>query len=231
MRKSSWWYGGHGGLRGGRSWRSGLSTYPGAVTVPDQLRNALSDPGQPRLRPLPGEVAQLLRDLDAPPRLAAHLRAVHDVACQIADWLSTQYPDLPFDRDAVLFGAATQDIGKTVHTAELSGPGSRHEEAGRQLLLARGISPALARFAATHAAWTRPGIQLEDLLVSVADKVWKNKRVPDLEDLVVRQLAQASGRSAWEEFLAFDDLLTAIGEHADGRLAFQAAHPAPPPSG
>jgi hypothetical protein len=176
-------------------------------------------------------VAQLLQDLDAPPRLAAHLRAVHDVACQIADWLTRQYPDLRFDRDAVLFGAATHDIGKTVCTAELSGPGSEHEEAGRQLLLAHGVSPGLARFAATHAAWTQPGIQIEDLLISVADKVWKNKRVRDLEDLVVSQLAEASGRGAWEEFLAFDDLLTSIGEDADGRLAFQAAYSVLPSSG
>lgn len=82
----------------------------------------------------------------------------------------------------------------------------------------------MARFAATHAGWTRPRIQIEDLLISVADKVWKNKRAPDLEDLVVSRLAEASGRSA-EEFLAFDDLLTSIGEDADGRLAFQAACP------
>lgn len=198
------------------------------MTASDDLRNALSEPGQSRLRPLPGEVAQLLEDLDAPPRLAAHLRAVHDVAWQIADWLARQYPALRFDREAVLFGAATHDIGKTVHSAELSGPGSEHEEAGRQLLLAHGVNPGLARFAATHAAWTRPGIQIEDLLVSVADKVWKNKRVPDLEDLVVARLAEASGRSAWEEFLAFDDLLTSIGEDADGRLAFQAAYPVLP---
>lgn len=34
------------------------------------------------------------------------------------------------------------------------------------------------------------------------------------------RLAEASGRSA-EEFLALDDLLTSIGEDADGRLAFQ----------
>lgn len=214
-----------------RSPRPGLGTYPGAVTVPDHLRNALYEPGQPPLRPLPDEVARLLRDLDAPPRLAAHLRAVHDVAWQLADWLTRQYPALRFDRDAVLFGAATHDVGKTAYTAELSGPGSEHEEAGRQLLLARGVSPGLARFAATHAAWTQPGIQIEDLLISVADKVWKNKRVPDLEDLVVSRLAEASGRSAWEEFLAFDDLLTSIGEDADGRLAFQAAYPVVPSSG
>ena len=41
------------------------------------LHRALTDPG---LRPLPERVSLLLRELDAPPRLAAHLRAVHDVA-------------------------------------------------------------------------------------------------------------------------------------------------------
>jgi hypothetical protein len=104
------------------------------------------------------------------------------------------------DGGAVLFGAATHDIGKTARTAELSGPGSAHEQAGRQLLLNHGISPELARFAATHTAWTESGITIEDLLVSVADKIWKNKRVPDLEDLVVTRLAEVSGRPHWEEF-------------------------------
>jgi hypothetical protein len=65
-------------------------------------------------------------------------------------------------------------------------------------LLAQGISPQLARFAGTHAAWTGPDIRIEDLLVSVADKIWKNKRVPELEDLVVARLAAGSGRAARE---------------------------------
>lgn len=73
--------------------------------------------------------------------------------------------------------------------------------------------------------WTGADIQVEDLLVSVADKIWKNKRVPDLEDLVVKRLAEASGRMPWEEFLAFDDLLTFIGNDASQRLAFQASYP------
>lgn len=146
------------------------------MTTGDLLLQALSDTGDPPLRPLPGQVAQLLRDLDAPPRLAAHLRAVHDVACQLVDWLEQRYPALPLDRDAVLFGAATHDIGKATHIAELSGPRSAHEETGRELLLAQGVSPELARFAGTHASWKEPDIELEDLLVSVADKIWKNKR-------------------------------------------------------
>ncbi|KJK56073.1 phosphohydrolase [Saccharothrix sp. ST-888] len=186
---------------------------------------ALHDTGDPPLCPLPVQVAELLEGLDAPPRLAAHLRAVHDVAHQLVDWAGQHHSDLDFDRGAVLFGAATHDVGKTVHIAELSEAGSAHEEAGRALLLDHGVRPQLARFAGTHASWTAPDITIEDLLVSLADKIWKNKRVQELEDLVVTQLAAASGRSAWEEFMALDDLLGRIGDGADQRLAFQASYP------
>jgi hypothetical protein len=60
---------------------------------------------------LPPNVAQLLERLSAPPRLAAHLRLVHDVAGQFVDLLASGHPDLIVDRDAVVFGAATHDIG------------------------------------------------------------------------------------------------------------------------
>ncbi|MFI7635230.1 hypothetical protein [Nonomuraea sp. NPDC049400] len=61
--------------------------------------------------------------------------------------------------------------------------------------------------------------------MSLADKLWKNKRVPDLEVLVVTRLAQASGQQPWEEYAALDELLTHIGDTADQRLTFQAAYP------
>jgi hypothetical protein len=189
------------------------------------LLTALHGMARPPLRALPAPAADLLQRLDCPPRLAAHLRAVHDVAWQLTGWAGQRRPPLAFDRDAVLFGAATHDIGKIVHVAELTGPGSAHEEAGRQLLLAHGIRPDLARFAATHASWTRPDAGIEDLMVSVADKIWKNKRVPELEDLLIARLAASSGREPWEEFTALDDLLSRIGDGAHERLAFQASFP------
>ncbi|MFC9595680.1 HD domain-containing protein [Streptomyces sp. NPDC056944] len=194
----------------------------------DALARALHAPADPPLAPLPPAVADLLRTLGAPPRLAAHLRAVHDVARHLVAWAEDRHPGLGLDREAVLFGAATHDIGKAVHPAELSGPGSRHEEAGSALLSARGFPPDLARFAATHATWTAPGVTLEDLLVSTADKIWKNKRVPELEDLVVARLTEATGRPRWEEFLALDELLERLGATADARLAFQASFPVGP---
>lgn len=195
------------------------------MTLTNVLSIAVDETRDPPLRPLPPRAAALLQRLDAPPRLVAHLRAVHDVAARLAGWAQEHCPALEFDRDAVLFGAATHDIGKTLHPGELSGPGARHEEAGRELLLAHGVEASLARFAGTHASWDVPGVGVEDLLVSLADKVWKNKRVPALEDSVVARLSRAGGRPEWEEFLRLDEVLTAIGEVADRRLAYQMSHP------
>ena len=189
------------------------------------LRRALTEPGRPPLRQLPEPAAALLEQLSAPPRLAAHLRAVHDVAYQLTDWIQQHHPELTFDRTAALFGAAVHDIGKIIHVAELSGPGSAHEQAGCELLVTQGIPAELARFCRTHGSWTLPGIAMEDLLVSLADKVWKAKRVPDLEQLVVERLAAASGSEPWQVFLDLDDHLNSLAADADDRLAFQTGYP------
>jgi HD superfamily phosphodiesterase len=187
----------------------------------DLSRRALTESA---LRPLPERAQDLLQSLDASPRLIAHLRAVHDVAWQLTDWVQRHCP-VEFDRSAVLFGAAIHDIGKTVHVGELSGPGSDHEPAGYEILLSCGVEPRLARFARNHASWHAEGIDLEDLLVSLADKVWKGKRVPELEQLVTDRLASASGQEPWQAFMALDDELSRIAEDADRRLAFQASYP------
>ncbi|MFF1607466.1 HD domain-containing protein [Amycolatopsis sp. NPDC058278] len=177
------------------------------------LRHALDAPG---FAPLPPRARTLLETLAAPPRLGAHLRVVHDVAVTLTGWVGPRV-DVP----AVLFGAATHDIGKILHPAELSGPGSAHEPAGYSLLLSQGVEESLARFARTHGSWDAPDVTFEDLLVSLADKVWKGKRVPELEQRVAERL----GGSPWETFLALDDELERIASGADARLDFQAAYP------
>jgi hypothetical protein len=186
------------------------------------LHRALTDPD---LRPLPPEAERLLVALDAPPRLAAHLRAVHDAATELVAWVGNYCPTVDIDQDAVLFGAATHDIGKIRHPEELSGPGHAHEPAGYALLIEQGVPEKLARFARTHAAWTEPDIGINDLLVSCADKVWKAKRVPDLEQLLVDRLAAANRSEPWQAFLDLDDEFTRIAADADRKLDFQNSHP------
>jgi putative nucleotidyltransferase with HDIG domain len=173
------------------------------------------------LRPLPEDVVVLLHDVGAPPRLVAHLRAVHDVAWQIADGLRKAYPELSFDRTEVLYGAATHDIGKALHPNELSEPGSEHEAAGCRLLCERGVPQRLARFAATHGAWDSADLRIEDLLVSLADKVWKAQRVTDLEDRVVDRIAAVTGEPRWQVFMKLDEVLERIARGADDRLSYQ----------
>src|SRR5512139_54642 len=136
--------------------------------VSPELARAL-DPDEAAPRPLPAAITELLVSLAAPARLAAHLRIVHDVAWQLADKLAAAYPALIFDRDAVLYGAASHDIGKVTQVDELTGPGSLHEPAGYSLLIARGVPPQLARYARTHASWTAPDTTIDDHLVSLAD--------------------------------------------------------------
>jgi hypothetical protein len=194
------------------------------VISPD-LARAL-DPDGSTLRPLPAEIATLLAALSAPARLAAHLRAVHDVAWQLTARLGAAHPALVFDRDVVRYGAASHDIGKVLHPGELTGPGSRHEPAGYELLTARGVPHRLARFARTHASWTDRDTTIDDHLVSLADKIWKAKRVPDLEDRVIDALAAADGLERWEAFGSLDDILDELATGADARLAYQARHPA-----
>lgn len=190
-----------------------------AVTA---LGRALTDPP---LRALPPAVVELLVRLEAPPRLGAHLRAVHDAAWQLTGALREGFPALEFDRDAVLVGAAVHDAGKVVHPGELSGPGSAHEAAGYELLLAHGFGEEVARCARDHASWGRPDIRLVDLLVSLADKAWKAKRVPELERLVLDRMCAAGGVEPWQAFLVLDGVLDAVAARADARLAFQNSYP------
>ena len=194
----------------GRELLSSLETAANAAT-----------PAPLDLAPLPSEVTYLLVALAAPPRLAAHLRAVHDVALRLLVALPLAWPSLVIDAGAVAFGAATHDIGKSLHTNELGSPGSQHEESGYQLLVTRGVSADRARFARTHSRWSADDATFEDQLVALADKIWKGQREEELERVIVARLASMAGSAQWKVFSRLDEILEDLAIHADARLAFQ----------
>lgn len=172
-------------------------------------------------RPLPSVVRHLFDTLDPPQRLAAHLTMVHDAAVEMVQGLRQQFPTLIFDEDAVLFGAASHDLGKTLHPSELTGPGTQHERDGGRLLEEYGIPPRLARFARTHGAWSRETLPLEDLLVALADCVWKGQRLDALESLVVSQISKETRVEPWLVFDKVDGILHDIANSCILRLAWQ----------
>lgn len=176
---------------------------------------------------LPKEISELLEKLDAPPRLVAHLTLVHDVACELTSRLKISFPHLEFDREAVLFGAASHDIGKIFCRAELTQSGCEHEEKGLELLLKEGFSARLSRFALTHGGPKRePNPTLEDLLVQEADAIWKGGRFKALENALIQSIKDQTGLDEWEVFSKLDDILTEIADSSDERLAWQAMHKA-----
>jgi putative nucleotidyltransferase with HDIG domain len=188
---------------------------------PHELRYELS------LRPLPDKVTLLFDTLSLPPRLLAHHLLVHDVAARMVEAIQSYWPQVVLDIEAVLIGAAWHDIGKVKYPEELTGSGHQHEAVGLALLQQVNIEQRLARFAVTHGTWSEDhSVQLEDLLVTLADHVWRGKRDTELEQRIADLLAQKSATQRWEVFIAIEHLIAELAEDADQRLNWQRKFPA-----
>lgn len=173
-------------------------------------------------RRLPPDVLNLLQRTSAPPRLIAHLVLVHDVASKLVEQLAHAFPELSLDKDAILFGAATHDIGKTIQISELVEPGKAHERRGVELLREMGVPEERARFAYTHGNWdSAQNLTAEDLLVALADNCWKGKRVDELETKTIEVLSVASGKPKWDCYAKLDEILGTLAAEADSRLEWQ----------
>jgi len=191
----------------------------------------MADPlANSHFRPLPSDVVSLLSRVSVSPRLIAHLILVHDVASRLVAQITRVFPNVPFDGNAVLYGAATHDLGKAIHVEELVQAGKAHEQRGFDLLREMGVSAERARFAFTHGNWEAlENVGLEDLLVALADNCWKGKRPELLESRTVDLLSAISGRPAWDCYSDLDNILGSLAADADDRLAWQgefdAKHP------
>lgn len=173
-------------------------------------------------RELPDDARQILVTLKTPSRLVAHLALVHDAAAQILDALQRHWPDFKVDRDAVLFGAATHDIGKVLHPDELTGAGNRHEQDGPGLLQQYGVSPERSRFARTHGTWSHESnLALEDYLIALADHAWKGSRDGTLESKIAEQIAGSLRIETWESFMGLDEFVAEVASRGEERLAWQ----------
>lgn len=126
---------------------------------------------------------------------------------------------VPIQADFIRVGAVLHDAGKSVHSEELVRPGCAHEPAGEELLLQHGATPNIARVCRTHAQWRELEVSLDELLVALADKLWKGVRAEALEQLVVERIAAATKKERWESFTQLDAMFERVAEDADERLA------------
>lgn len=132
----------------------------------------------------------------------------------------TRLSDLGVSLDAnfVRVGIVLHDAGKILHPAELDAAGADHEPAGQRLLLENGVSPSLARVCLSHARWASMEVSLEELLVALADKLWKGVRKQELEQLVIDTVAEALQKDRWDLFLRLDTTFEDIAAEGTARL-------------
>ncbi len=159
---------------------------------------------------------QFLRDQGAPERLLHHAAVVAGVAEDLVR--SLKDVGVPLAAETVLVGAVLHDAGKILHPEELHGSGHQHEEAGQRLLRDAGVAPELARVCVSHARWQEMDCSLEELVVALADKLWKGKRDETLEMAVITRVARALGSETWQRFRALDTCFETLASDGHDRL-------------
>jgi predicted hydrolase (HD superfamily) len=163
------------------------------------------------------EASTLLQKLGASQRLIRHVELVGEAAAVLLATLAQQGVQL--DEAFVRVGVVLHDAGKAIHQEELSNPGAEHEPTGERLLLDHGVPPKLARVCKSHAQWASLDPSLEELVIALADKLWKGVRVPALEELVIARAATAANRDKWDLFIPLDAAFEDLAAGGDDRLA------------
>jgi len=163
------------------------------------------------------EALVLLREIGAPPRLYRHAELVGETADLLLAGLKRFRVQI--DEDYVRVGAVLHDAGKSLHPAELFGPGHNHEPDGERLLLSHGVTPEVARVCRSHAQWDTMAETLEELLIALSDKLWKGVRVARLEQLVIDRVAQSLQMDRWDCFTELDALFEDVAATSNSRLA------------
>ncbi len=152
--------------------------------------------------------------------VCGHLKTHVTLVGEAADLLISAIEKLGIvlDRDFIQAGVVIHDIGKIIHTNEMTGPGSEHEPEGEKMLLKAGVCARLARVCLSHARWASMECSLEELLIALADKLWKGKRVENLELEVVDRVAHLLEKERWDIFPVLDMVYEEIASSGHERL-------------
>jgi hypothetical protein len=161
----------------------------------------------------------LLQTLNPPQKLLNHIALVNEAA----QLLVAKYLELGLlvDQTFIHLGVMIHDIGKVQYPQELLAPGQSHETNSERLMLSLGVDPALARCCVSHAQWRRWDCSLEELTVALADKLWRGKRVPELEQVVINEISkqlckQSDQQPNWDQWHLFVEMDSAFEAIADG---------------
>ena len=163
------------------------------------------------------DAIEVLKDIGANEKLLRHVKLVGEAGEEIIKKLVEK--KIKFDKNYVRVGIILHDAGKVLHLNELREKGNKHEEAGEKLLLEKGVEAKIARCCRSHAQWNEMECSLEELLVAVADNLWKGSRKETLESLVINRLASLMNSNYWDLFIEFDSFFEFIASSGFDRLS------------
>ena len=167
----------------------------------------------------PEDIYLFFKTQNAFERLIKHHQLVAETAKEILAGIQNIFPNLDCNYSEVLVGSAIHDAGKIIFEREINNSGKQHELAGEQYLIDLGIPSHIARFSRTHARWQDPDCTIEDLLVALADTLWKGSRNNRLENFIVKSIADSLQIDFWDIFIKLDSLFEQISDRGNERLS------------
>lgn len=160
---------------------------------------------------------RFLQYLGASPQLVQHVKLVGEAAEMLI--FQFQKVGIAFDADLIRSGVIFHDVGKILHPSELIEKGDKHEMAGELLLLSRGVDPKIARCCRSHGQWQKIECSFEELVVALADKLWKGQRITELENKTVSKAAARCNKDYWDLFIVLDGEFAKVALEGDLRLS------------
>lgn len=164
----------------------------------------------------PEQALDYLHQWNAPLHLVRHGQLVAQVAIELVDLC--QIDGLVVDAQWIEVAALLHDVGKIIHTEELHQGGILHEEAGQTWLRSQQVEESLCRICVSHGQWSQMECSLEELLVALSDKLWKGKRIAELEERVVRTIADKQNQAFWTLYTRWDQRFEELAAQGDERL-------------
>ncbi|MGJ8624797.1 MAG: HD domain-containing protein [Yoonia sp.] len=163
------------------------------------------------------DAENLIQSLGASRRLEKHLELVGEVGRGLTsklDELGVQY-----NKTFVQIGIAIHDAGKIIHPEELEMGGHLHESAGEILLLEQGVDADIARCCRSHSQYDNMSVSFEELIIALADTLWKGTRAADLELRVIDAVAARLCTDRWAVFELLDRCFEEMASEGDERLS------------
>ena len=86
-------------------------------------------------------------------------------------------------------------------------------------MLSHGVPARVARVCVSHGAWDSDGLAIEELMVALADKLWKGRRVEALEKRFIDRAVAVSGLDRWSLWVKLDSVFEQIADGGFDRLS------------